>query len=169
MPDPSFDEFVATSLPALNRYAYGLTGGIHASEDLVQDTLVKLAGAWRRVRSDGNPIGYARTVMFRMYVGWWRTRRRRPVEAPYQETCSQADAYAGVDAWDELRRALGELPTLQRATLVLTYLDDLPDDEIADLLQRRPATIRSLRHRGLNTLREHLNGTERAEDIHAQR
>ncbi len=152
----NFAEFVGESLPALTRYAGALTGDQHAAEDLVQDTLVKLAGAWRRVRHDGNPHGYTRAIMFRTYVSRWRGVRRRPSQQEYQEVPAPGDAYAGVDARDELRRALAGLPRLQRAVLVLGYLDDLPDDEIAELLDRRPATIRSLRHRGLQALRERL-------------
>jgi len=85
MRDPGFAEFVGGSLPTLNRYAYALTGNTHAAEDLVQDTLVKLAGAWRRIRHDGNPLGYARAVMFRTYVSRWRGLRRRPALEEYRE------------------------------------------------------------------------------------
>jgi RNA polymerase sigma-70 factor (sigma-E family) len=160
---PTFEEFAGECLPALQRYAYVLTGNLHASEDLVQDTLVKLAGAWRRVRSDGNPIGYARTVMFRTYLSRWRALRRRPVLEAYEETAAAGDQFAEVDTRDALRRALADLPRQQRAVLVLGYLDDMTDDDIAVLLDRRPGTIRSLRHRGLQNLRDRLAVRERVE------
>ena len=44
MAESSFGQFVGDSLPALMRHAYALTGDAHAGEDLVQDTLVRLAG-----------------------------------------------------------------------------------------------------------------------------
>src|SRR5688572_15604198 len=153
MPDPKFEDFVGDCLPALSRYAYVLTGNVHAGEDLVQDTLVKLAGAWGRVRREGNPLGYARAVMFRTFVSRWRVLRRQPKFEVYQDSAASSDQYAEVDARDELRRAVASLPRLQRAVLVLGYLDDLPDEEIARLLERRPATIRSLRSRALAALR----------------
>jgi RNA polymerase sigma-70 factor (sigma-E family) len=156
MPDANFTQFAGDSLPALSRYAYALTGDRHAGEDLVQDTLVKMARAWRHVRDDGNPLGYARAVMFRTYVSRWRVVRHRPKSVEYHEEPAPGDAYADVDARDALRRALADLPRLQRAVLVLGYLDDLADDDIAALLERRPATIRSLRHRGLQALRQRL-------------
>jgi RNA polymerase sigma-70 factor (sigma-E family) len=162
MRDPGFTEFVGESLPALHRYAYALTGNIHAGEDLVQDTLVKLAGAWRRIRDDGNPLGYARTVMFRTYVSRWRVLHRRPALEEYRETSMTDRRFDAVEARDALRRGLAQVPRLQRAVLVLSYLDDLPDDEIAELLDRRPATIRSLRFRGLQALRQHLSPPDRS-------
>jgi RNA polymerase sigma-70 factor (sigma-E family) len=154
MAESSFGQFVGDSLPALMRHAYALTGDAHAGEDLVQDTLVRLAGVWRRVDKDGNPLGYARTVMFRLYLSRWRLLRRRPRSEPLAEVVAPGDAYADVDMRDSLRRGLAGLPRLQRAVLVLSYLDDLPDEDIAELLNRRPGTVRSLRHRGLRALRE---------------
>jgi RNA polymerase sigma-70 factor (sigma-E family) len=158
MPDTTFAEFVGESLPTLTRYAYALTGDVHAGEDLVQDTLVKLAGAWRRVRRDGNPLGYARTVMFRTYVSRWRSLRRRPVLQEYRDgdEAAPGDPYEDVESRDALRHALAGLPRLQRAVLVLSYRDDMSDEDIAEMLDRRPATIRSLRYRGLQALRKRL-------------
>lgn len=163
MAESGFERFVGESLPALTRHAYALTGDRHASEDLVQDTLVRMARAWRRIDQEGNPLAYARTVMFRTYVSGWRARRRRPVWEPLVEAPAAGDAYQGVDVRDSLRRGLANLPRLQRAVLVLTYLDDLPDDDIAELLSRRPATIRSLRFRGLQALRTRLTAGGHAE------
>lgn len=157
----TFEEFVDGCLPALCRYAYALTGDRHAGEDLVQETLVRLLGAWRRIRINGNPVGYARSAMFRTYVSRWRTLRRRPTCASLDdETPALGDGYAAADTRDALRQALHDLPRLQRAVLVLTYLDDLPDATIADLLGRRPATVRSLRMRGLAAMRRRMAGSD---------
>lgn len=167
MPDSSFTDFVGASLPPLTRYAYALTGDPHAGEDLVQDTLVKLAGAWRRVRHDGNPLGYAKTVMFRTYVSRWRVLRHRPVLQDYRgDEAEPGDPYADIESRDVVWRALAGLPRLQRAVLVLGYLDDLADEDIAALLDRRPSTIRSLRHRGLRALRKRLEPHNLSEVTH---
>jgi RNA polymerase sigma-70 factor (sigma-E family) len=168
MPALSFVQFASASLPALTRYARALTGGAAAGDDLVQDTLVKVWGSWWRVRDDGNPLAYARAVMFRTYVSRWRSLRRRPEASATSDVAATDDQYATVDERDELRRALAALPRPQRAVLVLTYLDGMPDDEIATLLDRRPATIRSLRYRGLQALRERLTRHDWTEASHGQ-
>jgi RNA polymerase sigma-70 factor (sigma-E family) len=171
VPGQSFEEFAHASLPTLSRYAYALTGTVEAGDDLVQDTLVKVARAWRRVRGDGNPVGYARTTMLHTYLSRWRMLRRRPVTVPLMADADHppgSDAYAAVDARDQVRRVLATLPRDQRAVLVLGYLDDLPDDEIAALLHRRPATVRSLRHRALTALRRQV-AEERMESPHGPR
>ncbi len=163
MAEAAFEQFVGESLPALMRHAYALTGNVHAGEDLVQDTLVRMAGVWRRIDKDGNPLGYARMVMFRTYLSRWRSVRRRPVLQPLVEAAAAGDAYASVDVRDALRRGLADLPRLQRAVLVLSYLDDMADEDIAELLNRRPATIRSLRFRGLQALRNRFSADDHAE------
>jgi RNA polymerase sigma-70 factor (sigma-E family) len=155
MPDATFDEFVRASLPALGRYAHALTGTAHAGEDLVQDTLVKVSRAWRRIRQDGDPVGYAKVVMFRTHVSLWRATRRHPAPVAMVETATDG-GFSAVEARDTLRRVLGTLPRLQRAVLVLGYLDDASDDEIARIIGRKPTTVRSLRKRGLAALRVQL-------------
>lgn len=157
MAESAFEQFVGASLPALMRHAYALTGNVHAGEDLVQDTLVRMAGVWRRIDEDGNPLAYARTVMLRTYLSRWRSLRRRPVLQPLVETAAPGDAYANIDERDSLRRGLAELSRMQRAVLVLSYLDDMADEDIAELLNRRPATVRSLRFRGLQALRDRFS------------
>jgi len=156
----TFDAFLQEALPGLARYANVLTGDRYAAEDLLQDTLVKAAGAWPRMRQDGNPVAYVKTVMVRTHVSWWR--RHRPTRPLTEDIRAQDSGLGTVEDRDQLRRALAAVPPTQRAVLVLTYFDGADDAEIADLLQRRPATIRSLRHRGLQGLRRHLSSTELA-------
>jgi RNA polymerase sigma-70 factor (sigma-E family) len=163
MAHSTFEQFVGDSLPALMRHAYALTGSVHAGEDLVQDTLVRMVSVWQRIDRDGNPLAYARMVMFRIYLSRWRSLRRRPVLEPLVETAALGDAYANIDVRDSLRRGLADLPRMQRAVLVLSYLDDMPDEDIAELLGRRPATIRSLRFRGLQALRDRFSADDTAE------
>jgi len=52
------------------------------------------------------------------------------------------------------------LPAKQRAAVVLRYYEDLPDAEIAEILECSPATVRSQIHRALASLRTTLTTTE---------
>lgn len=155
--DGSFDEFARTQYASLTRYAVALTGNRHTADDLVQETLARVLGAWRRVRQDGNPVGYATTAMFRTYISIWRKTRISPITVELAiEPQSHTDRYATVDNRLELVRGLRALPRLQQAVLVATYLTDHTDAEIAEFIGRSPSTVRSLRHRGLKALRVEL-------------
>lgn len=154
MTDTTFDGFLRQALPGLARYAHVLAGDRHAAEDLLQDSLVKAMGAWPRIRQDGNPVGYVKKIMVRTHVSRWR-RRRPTVTVSDDLGCNDA-ALDSVEQRDELRRALATLSPLQRTVLVLGFLDGASDAEIAQLLHRRSATVRSLRHRALQILRRNL-------------
>ena len=164
MLDNSFDEFVHGHVVALDRYALALTGDRRAADDLVQETLVRVASTWRRAIREGNPAGSATTVMFRAYVSPWRRPRRRATTELAVEPVTSTDPSASANAQLTLRLALGKLPRLQRTVLVATYLRGSADDEIAEMIGRTPATIRSLRDRALTALHTAVD----AVDINAE-
>ena len=73
--------------------------------------------------------------------------------AAFDPTADPSAAHAARDAAWQL---LGRLPRQQRAVLVLRYYEDLPDSEIAAILDCKAGTVRSLASRALATLREAL-------------
>jgi RNA polymerase sigma-70 factor (sigma-E family) len=127
------------------RLAYLLTGSVSGAEDVVQDSFACLHQRWDRVR---NPSAYLRATV----VNACRAFHRRA----HRERARFADLIT-----DELSAetpmvldALAGLPYKQRAALVLRYWEDRPEADIAEFLGCRPATVRSLVHRGLRALRE---------------
>lgn len=137
---------------ALLRTAVLLTGDHHRAEDLVQDALTKVAVRWRRLR-DGNPEAYARQVIVRGNISWWRKHRRELVsEVPDRTDAS--DGYGVADTRRLLNDALAALTPRQRAVVVLRYYDDLSERETADVLGVSVGTVKSQTHLSLRRLRE---------------
>ncbi|MEV0163043.1 RNA polymerase sigma-70 factor (sigma-E family) [Nonomuraea fuscirosea] len=148
-----FREFVAARSPALIRLGFLLTGGDqHAAEDLVQTALAKLVTRWRRVET---PEAYVRQIMYRQQVSWWRTSARRGevVRASPPETAAR-DPHHQSELRLVLRSALARLTARQRAVLVLRYFEDLPEQEVAQVMGCSVGTVRSTAHRSLARLRE---------------
>jgi RNA polymerase sigma factor (sigma-70 family) len=98
--------------------------------------------------------------MFRVHVSSWRSGKRRVRTVALIDEAPAIDPYAAADARAVLQQVLTGLPAPQRAVLVLSYLDDAPDDEIALVIGRTRSTVRTLRRRGLAALRERLSGSE---------
>ena len=150
-----FGEFVAARSPELLRLAYVLTGDQHAAEDLMQGALTKAAAHWGRIH--GAAEAYVRRVMYHEQVSWWRRRARRPEVAMAQvpELPAQ-DELAGVEARMALRDALLALPPGKRVMLVLRYLEDLPEGQVAEILGCSVGTVRSQTHKAIAQLRSVL-------------
>jgi RNA polymerase sigma-70 factor (sigma-E family) len=157
-----YDEFVATRLPGLLRYAVMLTGDTHLAQDLVQETMVRVQLKWRRVASTDVPELYVRGMLTNAYLdarrGSW-LRRVIPFadaaeEAPRPTTVADP-AVAHADR-DEVWALLAQLPHRQRAALVLRFYEGLPDADIAAVLHCAIGTVRSLISRALTTLRAQL-------------
>ena len=74
-------------------------------------------------------------------------------EVAFTESPAGRSATDEVDDRESLLPMLRTLPSGQRAVLVLRYLCDLPDAEIAATLRVSTVTVRSQASRGLATLR----------------
>ncbi len=147
-----FAEFVAGRSAELLRLAYVLTGDQHAAEDLLQSALTKAAARWGRIHSA--PEGYVRQIMYREQVSWWRLRARRPVTVvPRVPDAPAQDQLVMVEARLALRDALLALPPGKRAMLVLRYLEDLPEAQVAGLLGCSVGTVRSQTYKAIAQLR----------------
>ena len=153
--DASFEAFVAAHGAGLLAFAHALCGDRQDAEDLTQAALASAYARWPRVRPD-TALAYVRRSIANGRVSLWRRPWHRDVPVDAADL-PVVDAPDGATA-DRLAtyEALRALPRGQRAVLVLRYLCDAPDDEIAAALGVTPATVRSQAHRGLATLRRTL-------------
>lgn len=157
--DPvSYEAFVEARSAALYRKAYLLTGNRSDAEDLVQVALVKLYVAWRRASRAPSVEAYAFKVLVNAFVSGRRparfTRERLVSELP-----EPAVAAPGVEDGLVLWPLVHRLPPKQRAVVVLRYLDDLSEAEIADVLGVAPGTVKSTASAALKNLRSMMDET----------
>jgi RNA polymerase sigma-70 factor (sigma-E family) len=163
METPDFDDWVTQRGAALLRFAYLITRDHARAEEAVQDALLAAYSRWSRICRAQDPEAYVRRSIVNADISRWRRFFRRetptadPVQASYRP--DHADAQAEQDAVWTL---CATLPTKQRAAVVLRYYEDLPDAEIAAILDCSPATVRSQIHRALATLRTTLTTAEEA-------
>jgi RNA polymerase sigma factor (sigma-70 family) len=95
--------------------------------------------------------------MYREQVSWWRRRARRPeVAMAHVPELPARDEVAGVEERLALRDALLALPPGKRVVLVLRYLEDLPEAQVADILGCSVGTVRSQTHKAIAQLRSVL-------------
>jgi RNA polymerase sigma-70 factor (sigma-E family) len=150
--EQSFSRWAGERQLSLLRTAVLLTGDRHRAEDLVQDALTQVAVRWSRQR-DGHPDAYARQVIVRGNISWWRKHRHEVVLDLYDGPSSTV-AEDTADRRMVLDRALATLSPRQRATVVLRYYDDLSERETAEALGVSTGTVKSQTHLALRRLRE---------------
>jgi RNA polymerase sigma-70 factor (sigma-E family) len=148
-----FTAFVESRAPHLFRTAMGLTGDRQHAEDLLQTVLARAFVRWREIR-DGHPEAYLRRAMYLQCVSRWRLRSYgRELSTDQLPERSDCDESAAVDLRLALHKALRRLAPKQRAIVVLRYLEDLPDTEIAKIVGCAPVTVRTQLSRALERLR----------------
>ncbi|MCB2174822.1 MAG: sigma-70 family RNA polymerase sigma factor [Actinomycetales bacterium] len=178
--DAEFAAFMAAAQGELLHLAWLLVGDGHRAEELAQQALVRTYGAWPRARRD--PAAYTRRVLVNLRTDGWRRGRREVLVAPDQvpeagrraalDGSSLDGAAAGlrpgrsatpdggadprVHDRDELVRVLAGLTSRQRRVVVLRYVVDLSEAEVAADLGISTGTVKSTASRALAQLRTAL-------------
>lgn len=147
-----FERFVAKRGKAMWRAAWLLTGDSQHAEDLVQTALSKCFTRYDDMAGDEAFEAYVRTAIYRTFVSWWRRmswRGETPAEVIAESVATEPESWLRVD----IMRALDGLPRMQRAVLVLQYLEDRSTNDMARMLGIAPGTVKTHSHRGRAALR----------------
>lgn len=99
-------------------------------------------------------MAYTRRVIVNLRTDTWR-RRRRETLVPGPGMPDQIAAEdTGVENRDEISRLLDALSSRQRQVVVLRYLLDLPESDVANELNVSIGTVKSTASRALGVLRQ---------------
>ncbi|MFN8193287.1 MAG: SigE family RNA polymerase sigma factor [Nocardioidaceae bacterium] len=151
-----FEDWVGARSASLARSAYLLTTDVQLAEDLLQDTLARVAQHWPELSRRGTPDAYARRVMHNLAIDRWRRRQVRPVEVAVEgrpELAVPGDDAEAVTRRVVLRDALARLTTKQRAVLSLRFYEDLTEVQAAQVLGCSVSTVKSQTRHALERLR----------------
>ena len=147
VPTLGFEEAYREHRLALLRLAYLMSGSHDVSEDVVQSVFASAHDRWDQIE---NPLPYLKRAVVNLVKDGQRRRLRllaRGSERPPVVLAPEID-----EAWEQIAR----LPWVQRAVVVLHYYEDLPLTEVASVLDRPAATVRSDHRRALDKLRKAL-------------
>lgn len=155
-------------LPVIYRYAMARTGDVHTAEDVTSETFFAMVEGITGMRASDELsfaawlLGIARNKVAMHY----RALRSRPdvrhelaEDAHPFATAEQADPLAVITAresWSEVVAALNLLTEEQRSVVLYRCILGYSTDEVAQLLEKQPGTIRALQFRALASLDRHL-------------
>jgi RNA polymerase sigma-70 factor (ECF subfamily) len=155
-------------------YIYYRTGNHHDAEDLVSRTFYRALKHFPRYVDRGAPFSaYLYRIAHNIVANFHRDRSRRQV-VPLNEMMlsalkreQPAIAFEEGDARETLLGAIRRLPEDRKELLVLKFVDQLTNAEIAKIMGRTEGAIKSLYHRTLVALRQDLMA-QRTEQGHEE-
>lgn len=160
-----YEAFFADNYVDVVRTLWSYGGDRGVAEESAQEAFVRASRDWRRVALLQAPVAWVHRVginevnrHFRRRNALWRAITRHGAD----EQLPPVDVAGSASLHDALRA----LPDRQRAALVLHYFADLPIASIAEVLQVRPGTVKSLLSRGRDALGTKLRHAEEATDVH---
>ena len=146
----TFNDFYVTERTGAIRLAWLLLGDASAAEDVTQEAFMAVFERYSTVEP---PRAYLRQAI----VNGVRSRARSTSRRNLRERLTAAgESVTSPAPGDPLIDVLSELSQKQQTVLVLRYWADMPDEEIAEVLQLRQSSVRSLAHRGLRELKRKL-------------
>jgi RNA polymerase sigma-70 factor (sigma-E family) len=148
----------------LRGLAFVILGDSHLAEEIVMDAFTKVFSSWTRVRRLDWPHGYLRRVVVNLCRGKIRRRRlelrvNAVIQRRNEIEVSEWDAEhsdARLDVWEAVRR----LPERQRLCVVLRYLEDMPEADIAETLDCSIGTVKSQTFRARRSLEQMLGSQD---------
>ena len=175
---PGFQEEALPHLDAVYRFALRLSGSPDAAEDLVQETFLRAFRAWDQYTRGTNCKSWLFTICRNVFLRK-RERGQRHDEI-LQEEVGKGTGMGGTNVpivnpvWlstmgkdpegsffdsivdEEILEAIDDLPEEYRTAVVLSDLEGLAYNEIAELMDVPVGTVKSRLFRGRRQLQERL-------------
>lgn len=150
-----------TYAPAIYRYVYRRTGHQDTAEEITADTFHRFLVA---LKQGGGPTEYLSAWLYRvahnLIVDFYR--RQPPQEPELIDDVTLAEPDHGAvhlerqTQVEQARAALQQLTPLQQQIITLRYLEEMSNEEIAQVVNRTEGAVKALQHRALNSLRRIL-------------
>lgn len=173
-PEAADKRFELEALPWLDdvyRFALSMTRDEADADDIVQETFLRAYRSWHTYQEGSDCRKWLFTISRNVFLRS-RERESRAVDhggddaqletlAAIRMSASlredgEDDLFAWLDVGPAIRHAIGELPEVFRATVVLVDVEDMSYEEAAVVLGVPVGTIRSRLFRGRRLLQESL-------------
>lgn len=169
--------FEAEALPHLDavyRFALRLTGAPDRAQDLVQDTYLRAYRSWDQYTPGTNCKSWLFTISRNLFVRQWErgvrhdeivaenvgrdgpaTEPINPLWSSVADVDPEGDFFASI-VDEEILRSIERLPEEYRMAVLLSDVEGLAYDEIAELLDVPVGTVKSRLFRGRRRLEKAL-------------
>ena len=163
VPDDDFREYWERLQPRAVAVARRMVGSGPVAEDLAAEAFARAYSRWSKVRRHPNPDAWLMRVVGNLAVDHVRREARRPDAAVdgARRDPSAEDATLRVDLADALHRLSGR----QQEVVVMRYLIDLTEEDVAVSLGMSTGSVKTHLHRATTKLRADLTDDQMAPEL----
>jgi len=159
--DPeAFGQLYERYVDKIFNYIYYRTGNHHDAEDLTAKTFYQALKHVHRYVNRGVPFSaWLYRIAHNLVANWHRDRSRRQIIAldEIALTVPRQNPESGLELEDDQRllmRLVRRMPDDRQQLLILKFVEQMSNQEIAQIMGRSEGAIKSLYHRTLLALRE---------------
>jgi RNA polymerase sigma-70 factor (ECF subfamily) len=166
----AFEREAVPYLDAVYHFAYNLTGNGEDARDLLQETFLKAFRFFNSFQQGTNCKAWLFQITKNSFINRYRKQTREPNKVSYDEIEDYYETLRPINADannlderlfddlldDDVTAALQALPEAFRTVLVLSDIESMTYEEIAELLDCPIGTVRSRLHRARKMVRDKL-------------
>ncbi len=173
MKSPSTKNRPAKNLPAIERllfdyekgvfnYVYRLVRQRENAQDLTQDIFIKVYKSLHQIDPDKNIKAWIYKIATNTVYDWLRKKQKKPElfivddASSGFETIDEKTPYINIERVRDMEKALDNLSPNYKAVLLLYYYEDLPYEEISEIMNLPLNTLKVHLHRAKKALKENL-------------
>ena len=135
--------------------AYGFVNSHDDAEDLAQEAFVRVFRSIRTFRGDSEFGTWLYRIVVNLSLN--RVRRKKSMPEPLVDEAVASPMEQNLDLRIHIERTLHELPTLQRAVVILRHINGLSTREVSSILQCSQGTVKTHLHRGLKKMKSKMS------------
>jgi RNA polymerase sigma-70 factor (ECF subfamily) len=160
--NPAFDELILRYQRQAIAVAYRLLGNLHDALDVTQDAFAKAYSSLPMLTRAESFGGWLMRIVSNLSLNFRRSRSTRsalPLDdllPSSQPDCDPLHRMESAELGQAIHRALDGLPTKQRSALCLFSLNDLPQKQVAQMLDTSVEAVKWHVFQGRRNLRESL-------------
>ena len=159
----AFGQLYDKYLPAIYRFVFIKIGRKQDAEDISQQVFIK---AWQNIGGyefQGTPFSsWVYRIASNAVIDYYRTYKGdvnidTVPEDHFSEMSDVAERIDSAINMKHLRVALMKLEPDQQNVLIMKFVDDLSNKEIAEALEKTEGAVRVIQHRALKQLKNHVD------------
>lgn len=155
----AFRRLVERHMRQTYNLAYSFVRNHHDAEEIAQEVFVRAHRSIASFRGDSEIATWLHRITVNLSLSRLK-RNRKNLERmvrTHTEIAAAPDDNHQDDIREHIERALHELPTLQRAVVILRHMQGLSTRQVSSILKCSEGTVKTHLYRGLRKLRSRLS------------